>query len=401
MKVTINIKELQDVLSIAKGAIAKDSRKPVLQYVKLMAAKDKLTVGATNLDVAICYTVDDVVVHDVGNALVPAKGLMKALRNTTKDMKTVTIEADKDKCYIYAQDNGATLLSRDTPKHTVAMLPWDVAEYPDVLPDTEETSLSKLNKINFSMRSTILASMLDKTLFAVVKGSFHYACTGVYWEISSKAVMMTTTDGHRLSHIKTKLTAEIESERAVIIPSDVLQIVQKICKKTKQLVKIEVWQEGSLERIMFRWSNIVLTGILLSGNFLKYKDVIPKGCQHKVVIDKRQLAQNIQLLIDNTSAEPEFIRDNFYCHITSFDWGEDRVVLSDASTIAHNKVTCPVEYESEGIPARIRFASPFLLDILKVAEFDKLVFEWTDPEHPMLIHAGHEFVYVVILCGDE
>src|SRR5262245_11607772 len=56
MKVICNRGSLLEALSIAGNAVAARTPKPILQCVKVSAANDRITVAATDLEVAIRYS---------------------------------------------------------------------------------------------------------------------------------------------------------------------------------------------------------------------------------------------------------------------------------------------------------------------------------------------------------
>jgi DNA polymerase-3 subunit beta len=86
MKVICNRGALLDGLLMAGNVVASRTPKPVLQCVKLTAEENTLTIAATDLEVAIRYSDNQVQIERAGEALVPADKLrdIVANRSTTR-----------------------------------------------------------------------------------------------------------------------------------------------------------------------------------------------------------------------------------------------------------------------------------------------------------------------------
>ena len=69
MKVICNRGALLEALMVAGNVVAARTPKPVLQCIKVMAADDKLTLAATDLEVAIRYSDSQVQIEQPGEAL--------------------------------------------------------------------------------------------------------------------------------------------------------------------------------------------------------------------------------------------------------------------------------------------------------------------------------------------
>src|SRR5689334_21588606 len=85
MKLICNRGALLEALSVAGNAVAARTPKPVLLCVKLAAADDKLTIAATDLEVAIRYSDAQVQIERSGEALLPADKLRDIVRESVDD----------------------------------------------------------------------------------------------------------------------------------------------------------------------------------------------------------------------------------------------------------------------------------------------------------------------------
>src|SRR5688500_14506466 len=94
MKVICNRGALLDALNVTGNVVAARTPKPVLQCVKLTASDDRLTLAATDLEVAIRYSDSQVQVEQGGEALLPADKLRDIVRESMDD--TLSIEVGSD-----------------------------------------------------------------------------------------------------------------------------------------------------------------------------------------------------------------------------------------------------------------------------------------------------------------
>src|SRR4029077_4146263 len=110
MKVICNRGALLEALTVAGAVVAARTPKPVLQCVKLTAADDRLTIAATDLEVAIRFSDSQVQIERAGEILVLADKLREIVRQSVDD--TLSIELDKDQLSIKGQDSHFKLLTQ-------------------------------------------------------------------------------------------------------------------------------------------------------------------------------------------------------------------------------------------------------------------------------------------------
>src|SRR5438105_13314568 len=103
MKVICNRGALLEALTVAGNVVAARTTKPVLLCVKLTAENNMLTVAATDLEVAIRYTDNQVQIEQAGETLVPADKLRDIVRESVDD--TLTIEIEGNDAHIRGQDS--------------------------------------------------------------------------------------------------------------------------------------------------------------------------------------------------------------------------------------------------------------------------------------------------------
>src|SRR5438477_12212869 len=103
MKVICNRGALLEALMVAGNVVAARTPKPVLQCVKVTAADDKLTLAATDLEVAIRYSDSQVQIEQPGEALLPADKFRDIVRESVDD--TLSLNLEGDSAHIKGQDS--------------------------------------------------------------------------------------------------------------------------------------------------------------------------------------------------------------------------------------------------------------------------------------------------------
>jgi len=94
MKVICNRGALLEALTVTGNVVAARTPKPVLQCVKLTASDDRLTIAATDLEVAIRYSDSQVQIEQGGEALLPADKFRDIVRESVDDTLSIEVGAD-------------------------------------------------------------------------------------------------------------------------------------------------------------------------------------------------------------------------------------------------------------------------------------------------------------------
>ncbi|MGB2823657.1 MAG: DNA polymerase III subunit beta [Phycisphaerae bacterium] len=364
MKVIAQTAALQEALALAGSIVVTRTPKPVLQCVKLIAAREgetsSLTLLTTDLEAGCRYHVTAVQVEEEGEALVPAERLNGIVRESGEE-ESLTIETEKEACHVRSSDSHFKIYG------------YDPAEYPAVAEFEGES--------DFEVPAEALSQMIARTLFAAAKTHSHYAMSGVLWEASGKKLQLVATDGHRLAQAKGSLAKKASRDVAAIIPAKLMGLIQRVVVGEELLaVKVDESQ------ILVRTARAVLISSLVSGNFPKYSDVIPKQCTRKATVKTGDFAHCVRLAALLTNEESRSVRVSFQ---------ERQATLSSRVPEAGEaEVTCPIALEGE--PLEMAFNPGFLIDVLRVIDTDEITFEMNASLKPVMIRSGSDFLYVVM-----
>src|SRR5205823_2325136 len=217
MKVICNRGALLEALMVAGNVVASRTPKPVLQCVKLAAADDRLTVSATDLEVAIRYSDAQVQIEQPGEILLPADKLRDIVRESIDD--TLQIYSEGEQGHIKGNDSHFKIFTQN------------VSDFPAV-PDFEGDA-------DFTIPGGLLKQLIGQTLFAAAKESTRYAFNGVLLTTKGKKVSLVSTDGRRLAQAKGDLTSAKNDKDGVkaIVPAKALTLIDKLIDDPEEAVK--------------------------------------------------------------------------------------------------------------------------------------------------------------------
>lgn len=364
MKVICNRGALLEALTVAGSVVASRTPKPVLQCVKISAADNRLTVAATDLEVAIRFSDSQVQVEKEGETLVPADKFRDIVRESVDD--TLAIETDKDQLSIKGQDSHFKLLTQA------------VSEFPPV-PDFK-------GEADFEIVGGHLKQLINQTIFSAAKESTRYAFNGVLVNANkSKKINMVSTDGRRLAMAKGELVSAAKLDKdgtKAIVPVKALQLIDKLIVDPEETVGVQLREN----QVIFHTADATLTSNLVEGQFPPYEDVIPKDADKKMTAATADFLSAIKRAALLTTEESKGVRMHFT---------KKGLVLTSRSPES-GEATVNFACKFEGGEVEIGFNPNFLTDALRVVDSDEIDLELSASNRPGLLKGGTGFLYVIM-----
>jgi DNA polymerase-3 subunit beta len=362
MKVICNRGALQEALNIAGIVSSARTPKPVLQCVKLTATEDRLTIAATDLEVAIRYSDTQVQVETPGETLVPADRLRDIVRESIDD--TLSIELAGEQLSIKGGDSHFKIFTQNP------------AEFPPV-PGFE-------GEADFKVQGKQLKQLISQTLFAAAKEAARYAFNGVLMTVKNKRLILVATDGRRLALAKGDL---MEAENVAdlgnaIVPAKTMNLVDKLISDPDEAISVKLTEN----QIIFHTADATLTSNLIEGQFPPYEDVLPKECDRKMIAGTADLLSAVRrsaLLITNDSKGVKLA------------FTKSGLTLSSRNPEA-GEATINFAGKFEGADIEIGFNPIFITDALKVVNTDEVSFEMRAANLAGLLKGGNNFSYVIM-----
>lgn len=363
MKVICNRGALLEGLTVASNVINARTPKPVLLNIKFSASADKLTISATDLEVAIRYSDAQVQVEEPGETLLPADMFRDIVRESLDD--TLSIEIRGDTAIIKGQDSVFKLPTQSP------------ADFPPV-PDFE-------GETDFEIVAGQLKQLINQTVFAVARESTRYAFNGVLLVAKDKKISFVSTDGRRLAQAKGDIATvnKLPKEGVhVIVHTKALALMEKLLGDPEEVVGFQVREN----QIVFKTHNATLTSTLVEGQFPPYEDVIPKDADKIMTAGTADFLSAVRRASLLTSEESKGVRLQF---------SNKGLVLSTRSADA-GEATVNFACKFDGADIEIGFNPAFLVDALRIVDTDEISLEVSAPNRPGLLKSGPNFLYVIM-----
>lgn len=127
---------------------------------------------------------------------------------------------------------------------------------------------------------------------------------------------------------------------------------------------------------------------LLEGEFIKYKDILPKEKNTTMVIDKNELLASIE--------RASLLAKEGKNNLIKFELEEN--LLSISSTSEEGKVKEEIMMDKEGEDLEIGFNSKYVMDALKVIEDENIVMEFNTSTTPCILKPleGNSYEYLIL-----
>jgi len=364
MRVICNRSALLEALTVAGNVISSRTPKPALLCVKLTAEGDKLTLAATDLEVAIRYSDSQVQIERAGEALIPADNLRDIVRESVDD--TLSLDVEANICHIKGADSHFKIFTQNA------------TDFPPV-PDFE-------GEPQFSLQAGQLKKLINQTLFAAAKESTRYAFNGVLIVAKGKKISLVSTDGRRLAQANGDLgtvgTLDKDGARA-IIPAKALNLIDKLIDDPEDIVDFQLREN----QVIFRTSSATLTSNLVEGQFPPYEDVIPKEGDKLMTAGTADFLSAIKRAALLTTEESKGVRLTLSA--------KKGLVLTSRSP-ERGEATINFACKFEGADVEIGFNPQFVTDALRVVDTDEITLELSAPNRPGLIKGGPNFLYVIM-----
>lgn len=351
-------------VNTAGRAVAAKSSIPALEGVLLEAGEGKLTLTGYNLETGIETTVE-AQTGEEGSLVLPPRLFGDIVRNLPDDM-------------VVCSANGLNVNIRcGLSNYNIMGISAD--EFPD-LPAVDDGN-------GFFIHQGKLKAMISQTIFAVSDNESRPIHTGSLFEVEGDALTMVAVDGFRLALRREKLTSTCgDNGFSFVVPGAALREVEKICADCDEPVSVTQGRR----HILFQTGNTVLISRRLEGEFLNYKQTIPRENGIKISGEKRAL----QTCIDRVSLIiSEKLKSPLRC-----TFGDGELSIRTKTAIGDAFDSCPITGDGGGL--EIGFNNRYLTDALRAAPADTLRLELNKATSPCLLlpedEADESFLYMVL-----
>ncbi len=314
-------KALSSVARIANGR----GTLPILSNVLLKTVDGRVSIAATNLDIAITHYIGSKVSEE-GSITVPARlmqDFVGSLPSGVIDLKLddykLHIKSEKYKSII----NGIT-----------------AEDYP-VMPAITDGKTWKVP-------GKLLKQSLQQVVVAASSDEARPVLTGVYWHTYEGRLYIVATDSYRLAE---KSVISISEEVDLLIPASALQDLLRIIGDYNE----DVIVTHDDQQVLFTVGDVELVTRLIEGKYPDYRKLIPKSFSSDATLSKSEL-------VNITKVSSLFARESAGSVTINLDSEEQQVsIRSIASQIGENTASASATISNEGA---ITLNSRYILDAL-------------------------------------
>ena len=229
-----------------------------------------------------------------------------------------------------------------------------------------------------------LRSMISQTIFAVSDDESRPIHTGSLFVVDEEGLTMVAVDGFRLA-LRKEPILEKNGNFEFVVPGASLSEVEKICRETDDPVDVH---QGA-RHVLFKMGDTILIARRLEGEFLDYKNAIPRKNPITVVADTKALSESIDrvsVVISEKQKSP--VRCLFE---------HDKVLLSAKTGSGEAKDICRLS--GDGGRLEIGFNNRYLMEALRYAPADTVKIELNTGVSPAIIvptEGEENFLYMVL-----
>ena len=353
---------LQAAVSTVSRAVSAKSSIPALEGI-LLEGGTELTLSGYNMQTGIRTTLS-AEIHEAGRIVLSARLFGEIIRKMPDDI--VVFAAD---------ERWQVKLTCGDASFEIPGL--DAEDFPE-LPEVDEENY-------IAMEQRTLKAMIAETAFAVSTNESRPVHTGSLFEITDQGLTVVSVDGFRLALRRGPLEKMEGGVFSFVAPGNALKEVENICADSDELVTVI----RGKRHLMFQAGSTQLICRRLEGEFLDYKNAIPRNNPIKVEVETKALLESLDRVSVVIS---EKLKSPVRC---VFDL--DRVRLWAKSGSGEAKDTCSIQGDGTGL--EIGFNNRYLMDALRYAPAEKVQLEMNTGISPCIIRpidGAENFLYMVL-----
>lgn len=317
MKLQVTQANLNKALSTVARIASSRNTLPILANVLLKTENNRLSISATNLDIAISHYIGSKIETN-GAITVPAR-LMQDFVNNLPD-GIINLDLEDNKLHI----------STDQYKSVINGIAAD--EFP-VMPAISGDK-------NWSVPADEFKKALSQVVLAASSDDTRPVLTGVYFNMVAGSVTVAATDSYRLAE---KVVTKSKSEVNFLVPASAANDLLRIIGDED---KVEITHDD--QQVLFQAGDITLVARLIEGNYPDYKKLIPTKFANVAALKKadflniakvsslfaREAAGSITIKVENSSVSINAVASQL---------GEN-TATADASVTGGGEVTLNSRY---------------------------------------------------------
>ncbi len=346
MKLQVTQENLNRALnSVARVANGRGTL-PILANVLIKTSNNRLSLSATNLDIAITHYIGAKVTEE-GSITVPAR----LMQDFVGSLPYGVIELDLQETKLH--------VTTDQYKSVVNGIVAD--DFP-VMPAISEGK-------QWSVDGAVFKRGLQQVVFAASSDETRPVLTGVLIQTLESKLYMAATDSYRLAE---KQLGANKQDVQLLVPASALQDLLRVLGDGADEVKVT----HDEQQVLFQVGDIELVTRLVEGKYPDYRKLIPEKFTTEARLQRADL-------INVTKVSSLFARESAGSVTIEVDEQAKQLsIRSVASQLGENTATAPATATGSG---SITLNSRYLLDGLNALSGAEVVFGFNGKLEPTLL----------------
>lgn len=352
---------LNTALTTTSRATASKSTIGAMEGI-LIEASSSLQFTGYNLETGIRATIPAEITN-TGSLVVPTRLFCEIIRKMPDDI-------------VYFSNDG-TKINIKCGMSEYNILGIDPQEFPE-LPKVEQ-------KNAITLPQSTLKSMLSHTLFAISTSEARPVHTGSLFDVHHNQLTVVSVDGFRLALRKETVSkTDGDEDFSFIVPGSALTEVEKICSGDGDVTICQ----GD-KHILFQMNDMILVSRRLEGDFLAYKNAIPRNNTIFIPCDAKKMLislERVSLIMNDKLKSP--LRCTFGDHI---------MTVTTQTGVGDAEDQCETEGNGENL--EIGFNHKYILDAMRMVPTNHIRLELSSDVAPCVIlpaEGEENFIFMVL-----
>jgi DNA polymerase-3 subunit beta len=346
MKLQVTQENLNRALSSVARVANSRGTLPILANVLIKTAKNRLSLSATNLDIAITHYIG-AKVSEEGSITVPARLMQEFVSSLPQEIIDLKLDGNK--------------LNVSTKQYKSVVNGVAADDFP-VMPAIKDGNIWKVN-------ANLFKKAMQQVVFAASSDETRPVLTGVLLQTKNKSLAMASTDSYRLAEKKLgKITEDVD----LLVPASAMQDLLRVIGDEEG--EIEIRNDG--QQAQFKVGEIELVTRQVDGKYPEYEKLIPESFTTNAILKRADL-------LNVTKVSSLFARESAGSVTIALDEETQTLsIRSIASQLGENTASAEAKIKGTG---SITLNSRYLLDALNAFNGELIEFGFNGKLEPTLL----------------
>lgn len=359
----MKLQATQENLNKALGSVARvasgRSTLPILSNVMFKTVGNRLSVSATNLDIAITHFVGAKVSNE-GSITIPARLTQDFVSSLPSGVITLDLEDNK--------------LHISTEKYQSTINGVSADDFP-VMPSIKDAQ-------SWTVAAKELKQALQQTVIAASSDEARPTLTGLYFHTAGGKLYMAATDSYRLAE---KSLVNQKEKIELLVPATAMQDLLRIISDFEG----EVMVKSDDQQVLFVVGDIELVARLIEGQYPDYHKLIPQAFATEVTVKRAEF-------LNITKVSSLFARESAgSVTIEADEKSKQLSIHSIASQLGENTASADASVKGTG---QITLNSRYLLDALQAFNGEAVTLSFNGKLEPSLLKdpKSNDYLHIIM-----